>query len=88
MTLDVITIIIFILLAAAALVSYRLFAGPSIQDRLLSANAVSFIVVLALALYSHNEGVPLFLDIALAFVMLDFVGTIAYTKYLGKEGAS
>ena len=72
------TILIFITLFA----SYRLFIGPSVYDRLISLNVIGVIVTIILILMSIDTGLGLYLDIGLSFIMLDFVGTIAFTKYL------
>ena len=79
-------IVIYILLALAVLVSIRLFIGPTVQDRLISAVTLSIILILILAIHAVVEGEDDFLDIAIPFMTLDFIATIAYTKYLGKEG--
>jgi len=71
-------ILVFISLFA----SYRLFLGPTIYDRLISLNVVGVIITIILILISIETDLGLYLDIALSFVMLDFVGTIALIKYL------
>ena len=85
--IDILTVGISFLLAMAILSSYRLFVGPTHQDRLIAINMVSLLVVLSLVLYSIQSGVETLVDIAIAFFLLDFVGTIAYTKFLGGERA-
>ena len=71
-----------ILIFIAILASYRLFLGPTIYDRLVSLNVVGVIITIILILISLETDLGLYLDIALSFVMLDFVGTIALVKYL------
>ncbi len=77
---------IYFLIGVAVFSLYRLIAGPLIQDRLLALNSVSIIFIVILALYSIDTGNEFFLDIAISFLFLDFVGMIAFTKYLGREG--
>lgn len=72
------TILVFI----ALLASYRLFVGPSVYDRMISLNVVGVIVTIILIIISVETGLGLYLDIALSFIMLNFVGTIAFIKYL------
>lgn len=72
------TILIFITLFG----SYRLFIGPTVYDRLISLNLVSVIVTVILIITSIDTGLGLYLDIAISFVMLNFVGTITFAKYL------
>ncbi|MBS3817453.1 MAG: cation:proton antiporter [Candidatus Thermoplasmatota archaeon] len=72
------TILVFI----ALLASYRIFVGPSVYDRMISLNVVGVIVTIILITISVETGLGLYLDIALSFIMLNFVGTIAFIKYL------
>ncbi len=72
------TILVFVTLFG----SYRLFVGPTVYDRLISLNLVSVIVTIILIIMSIDTGLGLYLDIAISFVMLNFVGTITFAKYL------
>jgi len=78
-------IFIYFLLGVSIFSAYRLIVGPTIQDRLVSLNSISIIFIIILALYSLDSENIFFLDIAISFLLLDFVGMIAYTKYLGHE---
>jgi len=78
-------IFIYILLITAILSSYRLFVGPTIQDRLVSLSCVSVILLIILVILSFHYNQMFYLDIAIAFLLLDFIGVIAFTKYLGRE---
>jgi multisubunit Na+/H+ antiporter MnhF subunit len=78
-------IFIYFLLGVSIFSAYRLIVGPTIQDRLVSLNSISIIFIIILALYSLDSKNIFFLDIAISFLLLDFVGMIAYTKYLGHE---
>jgi len=78
-------IFIYFLLAVSIFSAYRLIVGPTIQDRLVSLNSISIIFILILALYSLDTENVFFLDISISFLLLDFVGMIAFTKYLGRE---
>ncbi len=71
-----------LLVFIALFASYRLFIGPTIYDRIVSLNVVGVIITIILILISMETDLGLYLDIALSFVMLDFVGTIALVKYL------
>mgnify|MGYP006292621133 FL=1 len=79
-------IFIYFLIGVLVLASYRLIIGPTIQDRLVSLNTISIISIVILVLYSFESGNVFFIDIAISFLLLDFVGMIAFTKYLGREG--
>ncbi|MGF3585423.1 MAG: monovalent cation/H+ antiporter complex subunit F [Thermoplasmatota archaeon] len=78
-------IFVYLLLITAILSSYRLFVGPTIQDRLVSLSCVSVILIIILVILSIHYNQTFYLDIAIAFLLLDFVGVIAFVKYLGRE---
>ena len=78
-------IFVYILLVIAVLSSYRLFVGPTLQDRLISLSCVSVILITILVIMSYIYNNTFYLDISIAFLLLDFVGVIAFTKYLGRE---
>ncbi len=71
-----------ILIFAVLLSSYRVFMGPTIYDRLLALNLVVVVVSVIFILVSVDTGMGHYMDIAVSFIILDFVGTIAFARYL------
>ncbi len=71
----------FALLLAMALTLVRLFAGPSVHDRVLAANSFGTKTVLLIAAFGFLSGRPDFLDISLLYVLLTFVSTIAVLRF-------
>lgn len=71
------------LLAAVILIPfYRVLRGPTVFDRLLGASAVGTKTIAIACLFGFIYGrVDMFLDIALAYGILNFVGLIAIEKY-------
>jgi multicomponent Na+:H+ antiporter subunit F len=73
-------------LAAAALVAamlltiIRLIRGPSHYDRVLSGNSFNTKTMLLIAVLGFLTGRPDFLDIALVYALVSFVGTLAILK--------
>ena len=63
------------------LVLVRLFAGPSLYDRVLAANAFGTYTAMFIGVLGFLAGRPEFLDIALLYALLNFIGTIAVLKY-------
>ncbi len=59
----------------------RALLGPSIFDRLLAVNSLGTKTVLLIAVYGFMTGRPDFLDIALVYALINFVGTIAVLKF-------
>jgi multicomponent Na+:H+ antiporter subunit F len=76
----VLTVIIFIPL-------YRVVQGPTVFDRMLGAGAVgtkTMVLILVIGLVFRRF--DMFVDITLAYAVLNFIGTIAIAKFLGTEG--
>ena len=78
-------IFIYILFGIAIFSLYRLVIGPTIQNRLVALSSISVIFIVILAIYSIQYRNMFFFDVSIAFLLLDFIGIIAFTKYLGKE---
>lgn len=69
------------ILVAMALALARLYAGPSLYDRALAANSFGTKTVLLIGVMGFVTGRPDFLDIALLYALLNFIGTIAVLKF-------
>ena len=67
--------------AAMVLVLWRLYAGPTLYDRVLAVNAFGTHTVLLIGIMGFLFGRPDFLDIALLYALINFVGTIAILKF-------
>lgn len=75
----VLTVIIFIPL-------YRVVRGPTIFDRMLGAGAIGTkTMVLILTIGIVYNRFDMFIDITLAYAVLNFIGIIAIAKFLGTE---
>ena len=73
--------------AAAVLVSmglaiFRSIKGPTVYDRILSVNAFGTLTVVLISVYGFLSGRPEFLDLALVYALINFIGTIAVSKYV------
>ncbi len=72
--------------AAAILVTMllaiiRLALGPVLYDRVLAANTFGTATVLLIAVLGYLNNRPDFLDIALLYALVNFVGTLAILKF-------
>jgi multicomponent Na+:H+ antiporter subunit F len=82
-----ITVAVVILLAiAVGLV--RAFRGPTLYDRVLAANMIGTLTVLMVAVLGFMNGRPEFLDIALVYVLISFVSTIAVLRVVTTRNGS
>jgi multicomponent Na+:H+ antiporter subunit F len=61
---------------------YRVIAGPTILDRILGGNVIGTkTTVLLLVIGVLYDNVSMFVDIAIAYAMLNFIATLGATKY-------
>lgn len=73
---SMIAILITMLMALA-----RALLGPTVYDRILAINAFGTTTVLFIPVLGFLMGRPEFIDIALVYALINFVGTIAILKY-------
>ena len=65
---------------------YRGVFGPTVLDRLIGANAIGSKTVVLLILIGLIYGrVDMFVDIALAYAMLNFIAVLAASRYFQKR---
>ena len=69
-------------LATMLLALSRALLGPTLYDRLLAINMFGTKTVLFIAVAGFWAGRPEFLDIALVYALINFVGTIAVLRFL------
>ncbi len=69
------------LLITMALTLARALLGPTLFDRLLAVNSFGTKTVLLISVYGFMTGRPDFLDIALVYALINFVGTVAVLKF-------
>ena len=65
-----------------ALALVRAIKGPTIYDRILAVNTFGTLTVVLIAVHGFLAGRPAFLDIALLYALINFIATIAVTKYV------
>ncbi len=68
-------------LIVMALALVRAILGPTVFDRILAVNMIGTKTVLLIAVVVFLTGRPDFLDIALIYALMNFVGTIAVLKF-------
>jgi multisubunit Na+/H+ antiporter MnhF subunit len=71
-----------LLVVAIGLSAIRLFLGPSTPDRVVAADTLAVITTAGLAGLAAVFGNPIYLDIALVYGTLAFVGTVAIARAL------
>jgi multicomponent Na+:H+ antiporter subunit F len=73
---------LLLVLVSMVLALSRALIGPTLFDRILAVNAAGTCTVLVIALHGFFAGRPEFLDLALVYALMNFIGTIAVLKYL------
>ena len=65
---------------------YRALFGPTVLDRLIGANAIGSKTVVMLILIGLIYGrVDMFVDISLAYALLNFIAVLAASRYFQKK---
>lgn len=75
------SIAIFLTMGLALL---RAILGPTVYDRVLAVNMFGTKTVLLLAVVAYLYGRPDFLDLALAYALINFIGVLAVLKFFQK----
>ena len=69
------------IIVGMALALYRGLDGPTLYDRILAVNVFGTKTVLMIALLGFLMGRPDFLDIAIVYALINFIGVIAVLKF-------
>ena len=70
------------ILAAMTMAIVRGLRGPTVYDRVMAVNMFGTATVLLIAVLGFLTGRPDFLDLALLYALLSFIGTVALLKYV------
>ncbi|HOO21271.1 MAG: monovalent cation/H+ antiporter complex subunit F [Kiritimatiellae bacterium] len=74
-----------VLAALMLLAMVRLFKGPTSADRVVALDAINTLVVASMIVLAAAFRQILFVDVAIVYALLSFVGTLYIAKYLGGE---
>ena len=70
------------ILATIVLALARASLGPTVFDRILAVNMFGTKTVLLIATYGFLSGRPDFLDLALIYALINFIGLVAVLKFV------
>jgi multicomponent Na+:H+ antiporter subunit F len=87
MTSLVFSVTLVLLAASAGLVFIRLVKGPTLPDRVIAIDLIGVLLVSLLVVMGGMTGQQAFLDVAIVVALISFVGTVAYARYIEREGA-
>ena len=69
------------LIITMALALLRAVLGPTVYDRVLAVNMIGTKTVLLLSVIAFLIGRPDFLDLALAYALINFIGVLAVLEF-------
>jgi len=75
-------------LVTMALALGRALLGPTVYDRVLAANMFGTKTVLLLSVIAFLYGRPDFLDLALAYALITFIGVLAVQEFIRRRESS
>jgi multicomponent Na+:H+ antiporter subunit F len=62
----------------------RLAKGPDAVDRVVAVDLLTIVTIAVIALLAHIMGRYIYLDVALVYGLLSFLGVLAVARYLEK----
>jgi len=71
-----------VLILSIVLAFGRMVLGPNSADRVVALDLISVLIVAFLAVFSVHEGNTSFLDVAIAYALVAYLGTVALARYL------
>ena len=77
----ILAILLIVLFVGMMLVLVRALLGPTLFDRLLAVNSFGTKIILFIAAYGFFTGRPDFLDLAIVYALINYIGTIAVLKF-------
>ncbi|HOJ39410.1 MAG TPA: cation:proton antiporter [bacterium] len=75
-----------ILVICSFLCLFRIARGPTAPDRTVAMDILGIVIVAFCALKAASSGMDYYLTIALAWALLNFIGTLALAKFLEGRG--
>ena len=76
----------FLMLISVLLCLVRVALGPTAADRIVAIDILGIVIVSFCAFLTFQTGRVWYLDIAISWSLLNFIGTITLAKYLEGRG--
>jgi len=81
----ILDVVIFVLIAISVLSMIRVIIGPTHEDRLIGLNLAVSQVLAILVITAVKFDRSIYLDVALVYAILGFLGILAIARYLGGQ---
>ena len=62
----------------------RLIRGETVVDRVIAIDLLTLVSISLIAMFAHTTGRFIYLDVALVYGLLSFLGVLAVARYLEK----
>lgn len=80
----VVILAVIVLIAIIALMLGRALRGPTVFNRMNALGVISADTIILIVLFGYLDGrIDMYVDIAISYAILGFVGSIAIAKFLG-----
>ncbi len=85
MITSVFSIVSALLVVCAICGIIRMASGPTVADRLVGLDTINTIVVAEMLILSVVYGAIIYVDVAIVYALLSFIGTLFIANYLEGE---
>ena len=80
----VLILAVIVLITIIALMLGRALRGPTVFNRMNALGVISADTIILIVLFGYLDGrIDMYVDIAISYAILGFVGSIAIAKFLG-----
>lgn len=78
--------VLIVIFGACIICAARAVVGPTAPDRVVAIDAIVALMTTSLVLLGIYYNASIYLDVALVYAFLAFIGTLAIAKYLEGRG--
>ena len=82
---DIFFIALTVLCLLILFAGVRLAIGPTRPDRVVALDTINTLLIGAMIVSAVYLGQTIFIDVAIVYALLSFLGTVAISKYIGGE---
>ncbi len=80
----ILTIAVVIIMISVFISAYRFMVGPALVDRVISFDVIAVSSIAIITIITHFVGRMIYLDIAIVYGLLSFLGVVIIGRYLEK----
>jgi len=80
--MSLVDFVVVVLVVASFLCLYRIGRGPTVPDRIVAIDTLGTLIVGFCVVMTLATGKDYYINIAIAWALLSFIGTLALAKYL------